>query len=257
MTLLELGTSPISKLNDNILWSIFHFNSHPFEYSLEDGPEEISSFLEQPNSEPPLVHNRRTSQVCRQWRRVIVNSPSIWGNAIDLQYVNQSGDEWRKEELNRTGNAPLTVIGQVGKDPVWLIDHNLYAIPFTLTLLDAHWSQIRTLIIHSYNAAINEQLQIASSRPAPNLEKLVIALHQNRVGNNAILFMNHAPRLRTLGTHGLSFNLSGTSWSSNVRDLNLSWSQRDMSIPELLHGLANMASLETLCLCDVTQGSDT
>lgn len=257
MDLLRPAASPISKLHDDILWSIFHLNSHPFEYDSQGiGPEEISSLLEEPSSEPPLVNNRRASQVCRQWRRVIIHSPSIWASGSELEYLDQRRNEWRNEVLKRTGNAPLTVIGQVGKDPVWLFDINRHAIPFTLTLLDGHWDRIRTLIIHSYDAAVDEQLQIASRRPAPNLEKLIIALHQNRVGDDAIPFMNHAPRLRTLSTHGLPFNFSQPSWTSNIRHLNLSWSQRDISIPQLLHGLGNMTYLETICLCDLTPGSD-
>ncbi|KAF8910202.1 hypothetical protein CPB84DRAFT_1764891, partial [Gymnopilus junonius] len=51
---------------------------------------------------------RRTSQVCNMWRTVMLDSPSLWANIIDLR---QSQGHWREEVIRRTGTSPLSIRG--------------------------------------------------------------------------------------------------------------------------------------------------
>ena len=81
-----------------------------------------------------LDNLRLSSQVCRDWRSIIVGSPSLWAQAIDLDNLlpnifdytsdyesepepENEGEEdgarlWMNEVIRRTGNTPLWIKGQ-------------------------------------------------------------------------------------------------------------------------------------------------
>lgn len=52
-----------------------------------------------------LTVTRYSSQVCREWCRVLLESPTIWAISLDLQRLNQANDDWQNEILRRTGDC--------------------------------------------------------------------------------------------------------------------------------------------------------
>ncbi|KAF9556089.1 hypothetical protein CPC08DRAFT_107509 [Agrocybe pediades] len=88
----------------------------------------------------PLNVARHCSQVCRRWRLVYLSSCSIWGRIIDLDSLQQTTDEWRKEVMARTGEALLWVYGEVDD---W--DESKQDIPSDL--LKRNWGRIERLLI--------------------------------------------------------------------------------------------------------------
>jgi len=49
---------------------------------------------------------RRTSQVCRRWRAIALNTPTLWAHIIDLE----SRSRWIEVVLDRARSAPLDLI---------------------------------------------------------------------------------------------------------------------------------------------------
>ena len=100
------STSPISKLNSDVLREIFAMNTDE-----NYGRIFLPSELQLDCKLIPLIITRRSSQVCQAWRDIILGSPSIWASCIDLDVLNQKDDCWRNIVLQRTGQAMLFVTG--------------------------------------------------------------------------------------------------------------------------------------------------
>jgi len=50
-----------------------------------------------------------SSLVCRLWRQILLVSPALWGQVLDLNSLLGIDRDWWDELLGRTGNAPLHV----------------------------------------------------------------------------------------------------------------------------------------------------
>ncbi|KAF9475193.1 hypothetical protein BDN70DRAFT_884007 [Pholiota conissans] len=146
--------SPISRLHLDLLWNIFSLNS-----------TDTSWYSHSERS--PLTTTRKCSQVCVLWRQIIVDSPSIWGNCMDLDLLGQERSDWRDEVLRRTGSAPLCVQARYAK----AVRSNTDIHKFLVDLIDAHWERIQVFDIHvqSRKTLNDARVWSAFSRPAPNL----------------------------------------------------------------------------------------
>ncbi|KAF8889536.1 hypothetical protein CPB84DRAFT_1849332 [Gymnopilus junonius] len=139
-----------SQIDDPLLTSIFMINTdHKTRFVVTPNFR-----IYDPKEELPLTIARRTSQVCCRWRKVILQSPLIWGSVIDFDLLRQKKDFWRKEVMRRTGSAPLCIM--------------------------EHWERIRKLdvelkVLTTESPSIVRKLK---KRPAPNLEFIIICSHR-------------------------------------------------------------------------------
>ncbi|KDR69287.1 hypothetical protein GALMADRAFT_256116 [Galerina marginata CBS 339.88] len=234
---------PILKLHDDLLWRIFMINA-----TLDD------KFVgwgqgNQPKN-PALETARFTSQVCTQWRAVILGSPTIWGNSIDLQLLRRKSDHWRKEVLKRTGSGPLWISGDVLGD-------NEISIFFS-SLLNDNWERIRGLDIRVFGfSSLDYDMWRSFRSAAPNLEVLRVQFHSIADPSSLTsrdpesFFAGKAPRLREFHCPRMSFSMAA-SWVPQLQALTLSYPQ---SIYDLF-STADMPFLETLDILKSLQITD-
>ncbi len=71
-----------------------------------------------------LIHTRTASQVCQNWRSLLLAMPSLWGKLLDFDFLAQStGDRyWGEELVKRTGNESILWIKrqnpQTNREPI-------------------------------------------------------------------------------------------------------------------------------------------
>ncbi|KAF9535992.1 hypothetical protein CPC08DRAFT_771803 [Agrocybe pediades] len=104
-----LPPSAISRLDNDVLFHIFMLNTwcdDDFVYNYD------SSTCT--HDDDAMITARYTSQVCRRWRYLVCNSPTIWANTLHLKHLDQAKDEWRKEVLRHLGNTTfLSIKGKI------------------------------------------------------------------------------------------------------------------------------------------------
>ena len=157
-----------------------------------------------------LQTTRISSQVCREWRDLLLGASFLWARLIDLDRLYYNRDHvWRNELIIRSGDAPLWI--------KWV--SNGYSIPkqygydvpieyitrFTCRIIRENWHRIQKLVING----IIMKCRITHSmlcHPAPYLHQLTVSLGAEIVptqelpqdGSTVPLFSNHAPFLRIL-----------------------------------------------------------
>ena len=138
---------PIAKLHHDLLREIFTITT------ILDLPKIGQRFDTYNSRLGPLTTARHISQVCASWRQLIIDSPSLWGNIIDLQSLRQESDTWKNEVLLRTGNSNLSIFGNIhGKG--WQ-----HAKKFLEILLKNHWTRIQWVQVEFNDFDIVEWLQ--------------------------------------------------------------------------------------------------
>ena len=116
----------IAKLHRDLLWRIFALNA-----DIETRPGGVY-YTDELFRLSPLTTARHTSQVCASWRQLIIGSPSLWGNMIDLNSLRQRSDTWRNEVLLRTGTCELSISGNIS-------DGTQGVTEFFALVLKHHW----------------------------------------------------------------------------------------------------------------------
>ena len=91
MSACPVVTSPIQRLNFDILWRIFDINADMFE------------------DHRALRTTLATSRVCHSWRFLLLSSSSIWAHLIDLDHWIWRRVKGSHEMIRRTGTAFLWV----------------------------------------------------------------------------------------------------------------------------------------------------
>ena len=270
-----------STLDADILWQIFSCNTFSDENFTEpiairknrqDGKDSDEEDVVQhwwdtldmdDETESSLITARHTSQVCTFWRQIMLASPNIWANTMNLRHLQQESDAWRTEVLRRTGTALLSLIG-----------HRLRAdtpgTEFFFSLLKSEAGRIRRISTSSTfsrgGVGGDSRWNTLFFRPAPYLEIMrfqyrhgqhhrnIIFLNQSSADTQdsppvpATLFRNKAPKLHTLILRGVKAYIGGL-WNPNIRHLDIQWSDIRYS---LLPSLNQMQALQTLCLEGVT-----
>jgi len=204
--------------------------------------EEIFTF--RVNNKPPVLCDVRSiSQVCQNWREIVVGWPSLWGKVISLDELNQVRDDWRTEVLRRAKTSALHIFGVL---------EDMRTLDFVLSLMDTQWSRIRRLeldIIASLPVHADDRWQ-AILRPAPLLQSFVLDIqtgtHPALTSPRKPLFGGHAPQLNTFVPSAIDYSLRG-SWTSTLRQLELT-SKHPFTIPQFLEALKCMQQLEYLLL---------
>ncbi|KAF9476846.1 hypothetical protein BDN70DRAFT_881897 [Pholiota conissans] len=222
---------PAFKLDDYLLWRIF--------ITIADSEEGIHRLY--PYHSSALHTIRRGSQVCRYWRDVILNSPSLWASVVNLTHLQQKTDHWRDVVLRRSGTALLTVTGAVD------IAQSL------LFILDTQWKRIRKLDVVVYDfRSLEDERWKALQQPAPCLESFRLGCARGtplflQDASSNILFADYAPLLHEFSASQINF-LTLPPWFAHIRVLHIS---SCFTMPQLLDSLVDAHFLEWL---DVQNG---
>jgi len=232
---------PITKLNRDLLWQIFSLNA-----DIDAGPQGVVKISETDDifRLSPLTTARHTSQVCASWRQLIIGSPSLWGNMIDLESLQQRSDTWRNEVLLRTGNSELSIKGNILWDTKNVTE-------FLVLLLKNHWTRINRIHVGIYNSGTRDwplDAWSALGRPAPRLRSCSILfeydLPYTYSSPGFSLFANDAPLLTHFQQHRAPMNF-GASWLANLTSLTLN---SPTTLGSLLDVCSRMRSIQILRL---------
>ncbi|KDR71294.1 hypothetical protein GALMADRAFT_797919 [Galerina marginata CBS 339.88] len=238
------STSPISRLDDDVLLRIFKNNA--------DMDQKLK--FKEPHG---LDVTRHTSQVCPQWRQLIVGSPSTWAGMIDLHFFgSQKSDDWRDEVMKRTRQAPLSVKGHA--DP-----KNSKSVKlFFRHLLTDHWSRIREFEVWIFPDEFDSQLaNIFWETPAPRLERFSFLYFSHagigpsfqHVGRGRTLFADQAPSLRSFNCRMLGFG-HRAAWVSHLQKITLSSA---LSVADVLDVLSHAPRLQELIITREVEAPET
>jgi hypothetical protein len=197
--------SPIYNIPEDLLFTIFSVNaSH--QWSM-DGTYGFK----------PITTTRFSSQVCKQWRHLILGSPSLWGGLLNLNDLILGSDDWINEVLSRTKKAMLTV-------QVRLHSESLRATPLLFKILDEEWPRIQHLEV---DANFDDNRWLSIQRPTENLRSISLRFPVQRTApkpprstTTIVLFSGHAPSLRSVSIRHMDFQLPAL-WLSQLSELRL------------------------------------
>ncbi|KDR67454.1 hypothetical protein GALMADRAFT_258403 [Galerina marginata CBS 339.88] len=222
---------PISKLDGNTLWYIFYLNADM--ECLTTGK---------------IVHGlhtlRHTSQVCRDWRTLVVGSSSLWARVLDFSFLPKKRNDWRKEVIRRTGTAPLHIKFHNNNTAPWSIDD------FFQDLLEENWNRIHNLDVsfgHGYRDVVPGRWASLFHSPAPSLRSFKFKWRAQReefYSPSFSLFKNTATSLREFSVLNMNLDLTALS-TPNLRRLELN---EPVAASNLLRALEHMPLLEALIL---------
>ncbi|KDR74020.1 hypothetical protein GALMADRAFT_212209 [Galerina marginata CBS 339.88] len=206
----------IHKLHPDLLWLIFELNTALVRHASERS-----------SPTPNITTARRTSQVCRSWRNILLASPSLWGRLIDLDTLNQPTDNWRNEIMRRAGSAYLWITGHILQLPT-------PSQTFFFSILTDRncWNRIQRIVVDVQDIDPADSRWDALCYPAPSLEvfrmsfalanpDILPILHPHRTSNSAhygSLFANNAPSLREFDARKIYF-APDVTWLSQLRHI--------------------------------------
>ncbi|KAF9475196.1 hypothetical protein BDN70DRAFT_270676 [Pholiota conissans] len=159
MALAHHQQAPIFTLPRELLRDIFTVNTHTYPYS--------------PNFEYrlfPVTITRRSSQVCRLWRDIILASPMIWGRCLDIDILEHS-QTWADEVLRRAGNSALLAVRGLGvQTELGHVEQG-----FARRVIRECWERIMVLDIEpTWDMLRDAGVQDSLCRPAPNLREFYL-----------------------------------------------------------------------------------
>lgn len=156
-----------------------------------------------------LNTTRIASQVCHEWRDLMLNTPFLWARLVDLDCIHGEWNrEWRHELMLRSGAAPLWV-----KADSYPCTKRSWSVPpaeaykeisqFLFEVLSGNWHRIQKLYINGDCWPFPRNLDLLCS-PAPQLEEINIGVEKPSIfpydrGIYDIehpIFDNYAPALR-------------------------------------------------------------
>ncbi|KDR72015.1 hypothetical protein GALMADRAFT_159109 [Galerina marginata CBS 339.88] len=221
-------TAPVLSLDRDVLLFIFKLNADIF------------------SDENSLKGTRLASQVCRDWRDAILETPSLWGRLIDLDQLVSSTDDWKAEVLRRSGDASLWI----RRTGIIFETRPTYTEPiqeFFFSVLNKHWDRIEQLVVSMDVGGLNGELWSAIYRPSPHLRVFSLDLHAfamdpTSTPSSKTLFSGYAPVLHTFDGAVIQFELQAP-WFSSLRSIQLG---ARLTFSEILHAFNLMPRLESI-----------
>ena len=176
----QFAIPTISDLPPEILSLIFLFNTT------------VKSFYEVNHDKIPQDTTRYTSQVCRQWRFLVLENPVIWSRVIDFT---RGSHLWTEELLKRASNCPLTLVSRYR--------------PLSLDILARELEHVSRFGRYDGDITAETRLLVLDKfqQPAPYLEELRLrGSSRTQYKLPATIFSGNAPRLRQLWLQLCSFD---------------------------------------------------
>ncbi len=230
-------STPLHALNDDVLACIFAFNGDMF------------------TNDTALDTTRIASQVCHQWRDLILESSCLWGKLIDVDHIHHHrSNEWRDELIRRSGTAPLWIKATYPYSGVGPL--GTYPEVFFFKLITGNWHRIQKLVISPYSKFSLPRSLLTF--PAPKLEHCeapyvwVAAESQNK-DDPVPLFADHVPMLHSIYICREYLDLQAP-WLCRLRSLVLDDSY---SIIDALTVLSATRRLQDLVIEDISDGDIT
>ncbi len=212
----ELSSASIPSLNYDILMYIFTLNADMFA------------------DKHALRTTRMTSQVCREWRDLLLGASLLWARLIDLDVLDDNTRcyIWRNELVLRSGTAPLWIKSDFNETPyrksfgsITVRNEDIY--DFLCRIIRDNCHRIQKLIInsHDWNSVISPTMLCY---PAPYLQCLTIPFQKVisrttesvKDGSITPIFADHAPFLRELKLSGYTIHYQAP-WLRQLRILHL------------------------------------
>jgi len=167
-----------------------------------------------------LTTTRITSQVCRQWRQVVLSSTKMWGRLILIE--SRQKIEWIEEVMRRAGPTSLLWIEF---NSLGLLGHYESRLSLLSRILQ-DWNRIESLTIITRSGLWSNILDPRTTS-APVLRSFYIIDPNFLIWDEAVdvipgnLFSNSAPHLSTFFCTGFSI-YSNKNLLSNLKTLHFS-----------------------------------
>ena len=205
--------SSIYNIPDDLLFKIFSVNASNFQL-ME---------IQKTRYFTPITTTRFSSQVCRQWRHLILGSPWLWGRILNLNDLTLGSDDWTNEVLSRTKKAMLTIRADLGGESRCI----RRTTPLLFKILDEEWPRIQHLEIWiSENGDFDDNRWLSIRRPTENLRSISLRFPAQPMTtpkplrSTTVLFSGHAPSLRSVTIRHMDFQLPAL-WLSQLTQLRL------------------------------------
>jgi hypothetical protein len=182
------------------------------------------------------------SQVCREWRNILLDSPTIWGRLLDLDSLQWGNNQWRREVLRRSGTSTSLWIFATSLDQDRHSANKLKA--FLFSILDDHWERVERLVIAMDVTKIHPSHWRAIYTPAPRLQVFDVRFYgiHNKGPPSDPLFNDVAPLLHAFRAEDIKFRCQAP-WLSVLRSLHI---KSSITVADLLKSLEMMPLLTTL-----------
>lgn len=203
--------TPIFRLNDDVFIHVLEINADMFAADESDA----------------LDTARFSSQVCRSWREIILNTPFLWGRIIDIDRLERlRSTDWATELMRRSGDSPLWIKGMSD----WLRgchpSHRQRL--FFNEIIERNWSRILRLHLSGPILDDVDNSVGALYRPAPQLQVFHVRFSDNRRLNLTtntsprpmVLFSGRAPMLRHFSAEHHKADFSAP-WLPNLDSITL------------------------------------
>ncbi len=126
-------SATIHTLHNDVLLHIFEFNGDMFTDC------------------DALRTARMTTQVCRPWRYLMLETPSLWAKLVDMDEIYLlRNQKWQNELIQRGGDAPLWIRAEnIQDDNIYNKDHPCYDDVewFFDRLVTDNWHRIERLVL--------------------------------------------------------------------------------------------------------------
>lgn len=234
-------TSFISILHDDLLWRIFLINADLYQYD----PEEPINYSVG-SSFSPLRFTLYASRVSRLWRRISLDSPTIWGRVIDLDVIVGFSEEGRNEILRRAGQSLLCIKGSKNgsvRFPRGASEELFFS------MLSTYRTRVREINV-VLDLPLKEDTWRLLEMAMENLEFFSLAFRRPEWARDettmreTLFFGGTAPTLHELRIKDAWCHLQA-SWFSNIREFYLNSA---LPVPGVLEALNSNGLLEVLTL---------
>ncbi|KJA26706.1 hypothetical protein HYPSUDRAFT_36433 [Hypholoma sublateritium FD-334 SS-4] len=196
------------------------------------------------------------SQVCHQWRSLMLDTPSMWAKLIDMDTIYDSDQELGDELIRRSGTAPLWIksSGIFENQFVANDDRDEAFEEFFISVISGNWDRIQKLVIHGACSSCG-LVRSMLCFPAPQLEELEASLPEetensgnlNEETSTVPLFSDQAPMLRRFFLKNYVVDQQAP-WLGHLRFIGL---DRTYDLPDALTVLSATHKLEELRIDDL------
>lgn len=195
--------APLSSAVLDPTFSVAHFTAPMAQYLIEELLVQIFGFFSTMDSSQLRI----LSQVCQRWRDIILSSPLLWINSLDLA----TSPKWVCEVLKRIYTVPFNLyIGEIYYEP------SKYLIKNSLMAMQQHLHRCRFFEIELVADGIGQILGSMDlhelSLPSLQTVSIVNLLIFRRYEIQGSLLSIQVPNLRQLYLEGCSFD-----WQTFVR----------------------------------------